>query len=110
MTDTIDDDSLEGEGVGEGRQLQKALEADALVDLSHLLQQAHKGDLAQGGQVLLQLRHVVGGLDELEGRLDPIAELEGMEVNLEPLVQVLKRLGRSLKFGKVILSLSKITL
>jgi hypothetical protein len=98
VPDTIDNDPLEGEGVSERRQLQQALEADALVDLRHLLEQTHQGDLAQGGQVLLQLCHVLGGLDKLQSGLDSIAKFERVEVNLKPLVEVLERLSRGLKF------------
>ena len=93
VPDAVNDDALEGEGVGERGQVEQPLKADALVDLSHLLEQPDQRDLAQSGKVLLQQRHVLRVLDELERRLDPVAQLQWVEVDLKPLVEVLQRLG-----------------
>lgn len=96
MPDAIDDDALEGESVSEGGQVEQALEADALVDLGHLFKQPDEGDLAKSRKVLLQQRHVLRVLHELEGGLHPVAQLQRVEVDLQPLVEVLQRLGGSL--------------
>ncbi len=96
MPNTIDDHALQGKGVCEWSQLEQAFKADALIDLCHLLQKTNQSDLTQGGQVLLQLRHVLRALDKFQGHLDPVAELEWVEVNLKPLIQILQRLSSSL--------------
>ena len=87
LPDAVDDHPLEGEGVGEGRDLQQTLEADRLVDLAHLLQHADEGDLLQTRDVLVQVGLVVGVLEVFDAGLDLAAELERVEVDLEGLVE-----------------------
>ena len=58
VADAVHDNPLELKGVAERGQLQEALEAHALVDLRHLLQQAHQ-------RHLLDRRQIIGQLEKL---------------------------------------------
>ena len=54
LPDTVDNDTFQSEGIGECCQIQKTVEADALVNLSHLLEHSNQGDFTQSRQILLQ--------------------------------------------------------
>ena len=54
LPDTVDNDTFQSEGISECCQIQKTVEADALVNLSHLLEHSNQGDFTQSRQILLQ--------------------------------------------------------
>ena len=100
MPHTIHDDPLKCEGIGELGQAQKPWKTDALVDLSHLLQQPDKCDFPQGWQILLQSWHVIRLLDHFQGWIHMIAQFQGMKFNFQVLVQILERLSCRLDHSK----------
>ena len=54
LPDTVDNDTFQSEGISECCQIQKTVEADALVNLGHLLEHSNQGDFTQSRQILLQ--------------------------------------------------------
>ena len=73
------------EGVGELSQVQDKGELDGLVDLRELLEEAGQDDLLQRQNVLL---HVLVGTDLGQDGRNLLADGQGVEVNLENVVQL----------------------
>ena len=59
LPDTVDNDSFQSEGISECCQIQKTVEADALVNLGHLLEHSNQGDFTQSRQILLQRKTII---------------------------------------------------
>ena len=78
---------LQVERVGERQQLEQTRELDRLVDLRHLFDDLHDGDLVDGRDVL---RQVLAGLDVLQRRLDALGQAQRIEVGLQVVEQVLQ--------------------
>lgn len=89
VTHAVNQQSFHVEGRAELCQLDQTVELDSLVDLGHLPHESDQSDVLQRLDVLLKLRIFLlnNGLGD---SLNSGAEQKGMEVHLQPGVEVLQ--------------------
>lgn len=85
---TFNNQTLHVMAITEDGERNEALHGDALVHLSHLLQEPDQGHIPKGLGVLLDCRKLLRLLDHIQPLINFTANAQGVEIHFEPVVEV----------------------